>query len=454
MKQRSKILSFGIFSAIVTSVVISTNLNAQTPKKPEKEETKLESLAKFTRVITTVESSYADELTFSEIINKAISGLMTNLDAHSGFLDEKAFEDTKVQTQGEFGGLGITVGMKDGALTVISPIEGTPADKAGVKSNDVILRIDGNATLGITLEEAVSKMRGKPKTPITITIVRKGEPRPFDINIIRDIIKVDSVYAKNIEDEDILYLRVTNFDQKVTKESAKFIKEFAKNNKKAKGIILDLRNNPGGLLDQAIGLTNLFVDKGVIVSQKGRDAKENLEYSAKKDEKITDLPLVVLVNSGSASASEIVSGALQDLKRAVVIGEETFGKGSVQVILPLNEKEALKMTIARYYLPSGRTIQNKGVTPDLEVFYGKVPNDDKAFIIKETDLKQHLENELQKIDDNKTESNKTINLDHNKTNTKEKDKEKIITKKDLYDDMQLKTAVDTIKVLNLTKDGK
>lgn len=454
MKQRSKILSFGIFSAMVASVVISTNLNAQTPKKPEKEETKLESLAKFTRVITTVESSYADELTFSEIINKAISGLMTNLDAHSGFLDEKAFEDTKVQTQGEFGGLGITVGMKDGALTVISPIEGTPADKAGVKSNDVILRIDGNATLGITLEEAVSKMRGKLKTPITITIVRKGEPRPFDINIIRDIIKVDSVYAKNIEDEDILYLRVTNFDQKVTKESAKFIKEFAKNNKNAKGIILDLRNNPGGLLDQAIGLTNLFVDKGVIVSQKGRDAKENLEYSAKKDEKITDLPLVVLVNSGSASASEIVSGALQDLKRAVVIGEETFGKGSVQVILPLNEKEALKMTIARYYLPSGRTIQNKGVTPDLEVFYGKVPNDDKAFIIKETDLKQHLENELQKIDDNKTESNKTINLDHNKTNTKEKNKEKIITKKDLYDDMQLKTAVDTIKVLNLTKDGK
>lgn len=454
MKQRSKILSFGIFSAMVASVVISTNLNAQTPKKPEKEETKLESLAKFTRVITTVESSYADELTFSEIINKAISGLMTNLDAHSSFLDEKAFEDTKVQTQGEFGGLGITVGMKDGALTVISPIEGTPADKAGVKSNDVILRIDGNATLGITLEEAVSKMRGKPKTPITITIVRKGEPKPFDINIIRDIIKVDSVYAKNIEDENILYLRVTNFDQKVTKESAKFIKEFTKNNKNAKGIILDLRNNPGGLLDQAIGLTNLFVDKGVIVSQKGRDAKENLEYSAKKDEKITDLPLVVLVNSGSASASEIVSGALQDLKRAVVIGEETFGKGSVQVILPLNEKEALKMTIARYYLPSGRTIQNKGVTPDLEVFYGKVPNDDKAFSIKETDLKQHLENELQKIDDNKTESNKTINLDHNKTNTKEKDKEKIITKKDLYDDMQLKTAVDTIKVLNLTKDGK
>lgn len=453
MKQKNKFLRFGTLSIMVTALLFSMNLNAQTPKKPEKEETKLESLAKFTRVITTVESSYADELTFSEIINKAIAGLMTNLDAHSSFLDEKAFEDTKVQTQGEFGGLGITVGMKNGALTVIAPIEGTPADKAGLKTNDVILRIDGNATLGITLEEAVSKMRGKPKTPITITIVRKGEPRPFDVEIIRDIIKVDSVYAKDVEDEDILYLRVTNFDQKVTKESAKFINEFAKKNKNAKGIILDLRNNPGGLLDQAIGLANLFVDKGVIVSQKGRDAKENLEYSAKKDEKITDLPLVVLVNSGSASASEIVSGALQDLKRAVVIGEETFGKGSVQVILPLNEKEALKMTIARYYLPSGRTIQNKGVTPDLEVFYGKVPDNDKSFSIKESDLKQHLESELEKLDDNN--SIKVINSDNNKTENKDKkDKEKIITKKDLYDDMQLKTAVDTIKVLNLTKDEK
>lgn len=423
------------------AVSLNANEAKKEVKKPDTEETKLESLAKFTRVIATVESSYVDDLTFSEIIDKAIAGLMTNLDAHSAYLDEKAFKDTKVQTEGEFGGLGITVGMKDGALTIVAPIEGTPADKAGLKSNDVILRINGNATLGITLEEAVSKMRGKPKTPITITIYRKGEPKPFDVNIIRDIIKVDSVYAKEIEDEDVLYLRVTNFDQKVTKETAKFITKY----KDKKGIILDLRNNPGGLLDQAIGLTNIFVESGVIVSQKGRDEKDNVEYKAQKSNKITDLPLVVLVNGGSASASEIVSGALQDLKRAVVIGENTFGKGSVQVILPLSEKEAIKMTMARYYLPSGRTIQNTGVEPDIVVFPGDVPKDENAFNIKESDLKLHLENELEKIDDNNKTSQKK---DSNGT------KKELITKADLYKDIQLKTAVDTLKVLNLTKDKK
>ncbi|PSM51396.1 carboxyl-terminal protease family protein [Campylobacter blaseri] len=447
--KNNKILKFGLFSNIAIALLFSVNLNAKVPetKEKEKEETKLETLAKFTRVISTVENSYADELTFSEIINKAIAGLMTNLDAHSVFMDAKAYEQTKIQTEGEFGGLGITVGMKDGALTIIAPIEGTPADKAGLKSNDVILRIDGNSTIGITLDEAVSKMRGKPKTPITVTIVRKGEVKPFDVNIIRDIIKVDSVYAKNIEDENILYLRITNFDQKVTKEAAKFINE----NKDKKGIILDLRNNPGGLLDQAIGLTNLFVDKGVIVSQKGRNEKENLEYKAEQDKKITNLPMAVLINGGSASASEIVSGALQDLKRAILIGEKTFGKGSVQVVLPLDNKEALKMTIARYYLPSGRSIQNSGVEPDLLVYPGKVPAENNDFYIKETDLKQHLETELEKLDDNKSKKSKKMELNEDKNKTS---KEDIITKTILYNDIQLKTAVDSIKILNIKKDGK
>ncbi|NLY03749.1 MAG: S41 family peptidase [Campylobacter sp.] len=432
------------------TVSLNTNEIKEEPKKPETEETKLESLAKFTRVISTVESSYADELTFSEIINKAISGLLSNLDAHSAYLDEKAFENTKVQTEGEFGGLGITVGMKDGALTVIAPIEGTPADKAGVKPNDVILRIDGEATLDITLEEAVSKMRGDPKTKITITIYRKGEAKPFDVEIERDIIKVDSVYAKDIENEDILYLRVTNFDQKVTSEATKFIKS----NNSAKGIILDLRNNPGGLLDQAIGLTNLFVDDGVIVSQKGRNEKDNIVYSANSSKKITNLPLVVLVNGGSASASEIVSGALQDLSRAVVIGENTFGKGSVQIILPLSQKEAIKMTIARYYLPSGRTIQNTGVIPDLVVYPGIVPNNENTFNYKEADLKQHLETELEKIDiiENNSTKDKVVEKVEEQ-NKEKKDDEKIITQSILYNDIQLKTAVDVIKVLNLTKEN-
>nr|WP_075531679.1 S41 family peptidase [Campylobacter geochelonis] len=416
--------------------MFAINLNAKTQ---DSESSKLQALTKFTKVISTVENSYADELTFTQIIDKAIAGLMSNLDAHSSFMDEKAFNDTKVQTEGEFGGLGITVGMKDGALTVVAPIEGTPADKAGVKSNDVILRIDGNSTLGITLDEAVSKMRGKPKTPIVITIFRKGEMKPFDVNITRDIIKVESVYAKSIEDENILYLRVTNFDQKVVSEASKFIKE----HKDADGIILDLRNNPGGLLEQAVGLTNLFVSDGVIVSQKGRDKSENTAYKAKANNKITNLPLAVLVNGGSASASEIVSGALQDLKRGIIIGENTFGKGSVQVIMPLNSKEGLRMTIARYYLPSGRTIQNSGVKPDLIVYPGKVPDEDNSFNLKESDLKQHLETELSKIDSKVKVSKKS-----------QKDKDKIIPRSTIYNDIQLKTAIDSIKILNITKDGK
>ncbi|CZE49029.1 S41 family peptidase [Campylobacter geochelonis] len=436
MKKEKLFFGLGFVSTIAISLMFAINLNAKTQ---DSESSKLQALTKFTKVISTVENSYADELTFTQIIDKAIAGLMSNLDAHSSFMDEKAFNDTKVQTEGEFGGLGITVGMKDGALTVVAPIEGTPADKAGVKSNDVILRIDGNSTLGITLDEAVSKMRGKPKTPIVITIFRKGEMKPFDVNITRDIIKVESVYAKSIEDENILYLRVTNFDQKVVSEASKFIKE----HKDTDGIILDLRNNPGGLLEQAVGLTNLFVSDGVIVSQKGRDKSENTEYKAKANNKITNLPLAVLVNGGSASASEIVSGALQDLKRGIIIGENTFGKGSVQVIMPLNSKEGLRMTIARYYLPSGRTIQNSGVKPDLIVYPGKVPDEDNSFNLKESDLKQHLETELSKIDSKVKVSKKS-----------QKDKDKIIPRSTIYNDIQLKTAIDSIKILNITKDGK
>ncbi|MFC2491894.1 MAG: S41 family peptidase, partial [Campylobacter curvus] len=372
---------------------------------------------------------------FKEIIDKAISGLMQNLDAHSSFLNEKAFKDMQVQTNGEFGGLGITVGMKDGALTVISPIEDTPADKAGIKPGDIILRIDGNATIGTTIDEAVNKMRGKPKTPITITILRKGEQKPFDVKIIRDIIKVDSVYARTIENENILYIRVTNFDKNVVSKVKEYIKQYPK----ANGIILDLRNNPGGLLNQAVDLVDLFVDSGIIVSQKGREASENAEYKASAGATLTKLPLVVLVNGGSASASEIVSGSLQDHKRAVIVGENTFGKGSVQVILPIDDNEALRLTIARYYLPSGRTIQAVGVTPDVIVHPGKVPqSEDSAFNIKESELKAHLQNELSKIN---------VAAEANKTESK--DEKTIITQKKVGEDIQLKTAIDAIKVLKI-----
>ncbi len=393
---------------------------------------KLEAISKLTKTISTIEKYYVDDINFTKIVEKSISGLLSNLDAHSSYLNEKDFKDLEVQTKGEFGGLGISVGMKDGALTIIAPIEGTPADKAKLKSGDIILRIDGNSTIGTTLDEAVNKMRGKEKTPITITILRENSVKPFDVNLTREIIKVESAYAKMVENENILYLRVANFDKNVDKDISKFIKQ----NKNATGIILDLRNNPGGLLDQAVALTNLFVDEGIIVSQKGKESSENQVFYADKKKKITNLPMVVLVNGGSASASEIVSGSLQDHKRAVIVGENTFGKGSVQVVLPLSKNEAVKLTIARYYLPSGRTIQSVGVKPDLEVFSAKVPIRNNEFSIKEKDLKQHLENELEKIEVKKTK--------------KSKDKSKNIISQDIINnDLQLKTAIDTIKILRI-----
>ena len=432
MNKSGKFLVLKFMGALIVSGIAVSSLSA---KNEDDASIRLEALSKLTKTISTVEKYYVDDIKFKEIIDKAISGLMQNLDAHSSFLNEKAFKDMQVQTNGEFGGLGITVGMKDGALTVISPIEDTPADKAGIKPGDIILRIDGNATIGTTIDEAVNKMRGKPKTPITITILRKGEQKPFDVQIIRDIIKVDSVYDRTIENENILYIRVTNFDKNVVSKVKEYIKQYPK----ANGIILDLRNNPGGLLNQAVDLVDLFVDSGIIVSQKGREASENAEYKASAGATLTKLPLVVLVNGGSASASEIVSGSLQDHKRAVIVGENTFGKGSVQVILPIDDNEALRLTIARYYLPSGRTIQAVGVTPDVIVHPGKVPqSEDSAFNIKESELKAHLQNELSKIN---------VAAEANKTESK--DEKTIITQKKVGEDIQLKTAIDAIKVLKI-----
>ena len=401
---------------------------------------RLQALAKYTKVIQTIEQYYVDETNITDIVNKSLEGLLANLDAHSSFMDKKQFKDMKIQTEGEFGGLGITVGMRDGALTVISPIEGTPADKAGLKAGDIILKINDKATLNMTIDEAVNIMRGKPGTPIELTIVRKDEPKPLIVKIVRDIIKVDSVYTKKIEESNILYLRVTSFDKKVVKGVTKALR---KNSGKIDGIVLDLRNNPGGLLNQAVGLVNLFVDEGVIVSQKGRIASENQIYRATKAGTYKDIPLVVLINGGSASASEIVSGSLQDHKRAIIIGQKSFGKGSVQVIMPIGNQEALRLTVARYYLPSGRTIQAKGVEPDIEVFPGEVKVVKDEFTIKERELKKHLKSELEKIDGKKSKKRKESKKDKS-----------IILKEDLLKDNQLKSAVDTLKVLKITEAEK
>lgn len=424
---------------ILASTLVITLTQAVLAKNSEQEEqepTRFESLSKMTKVIGTVEKYYVDDIKLQEIVNKSLKGLMQELDAHSSFLDKKSSKEMSIQTKGEFGGLGITVGMREGALTVISPIDDTPAYKAGIKASDIILKIDDNATLNMTLDEAVSLMRGKPQTDIVLTIVREGENKPLKIKITRDIIKVESVFAKKIENEKLLYLRVSSFDSKVVSGLEKAIKN---NDKDIDGIILDLRNNPGGLLSQAIGTVDLFVDNGVIVSQKGRDKSTEEKFSATASSTLTKKPVVVLVNAGSASASEIVSGSLQDHKRAIVIGEKTFGKGSVQAVLPItnDRSENIKLTIAKYYLPSGRTIQATGVTPDVIAYSGEVPQDTNSeFKIKEADLKKHLEGELEKVDSKKVEKKK-----------EEKSDKKIISKEDVLKDNQLNTSIGILKSL-------
>ncbi|PUD10647.1 peptidase S41 [Helicobacter pylori] len=417
------------------------------PVKPVKEDPqelaakRVEAFSRFSNVVSEIEKKYVDKISISEIMTKAIEGLLSNLDAHSAYLNEKKFKEFQAQTEGEFGGLGITVGMRDGVLTVIAPLEGTPAYKAGVKSGDNILKINNESTLSMSIDDAINLMRGKPKTPIQITIVRKNEPKPLVFNIIRDIIKLPSVYVKKIEKTPYLYVRVSGFDKNVTKS----VLEGLKANPKAKGIVLDLRGNPGGLLNQAVGLSNLFIKEGVLVSQKGKNKEENLEYKANGRAPYANLPIVVLVNGGSASASEIVAGALQDHKRAVIIGEKTFGKGSVQVLLPVNKDEAIKITTARYYLPSGRTIQAKGITPDIVIYPGKVPENENKFSLKEADLKHHLEQELKKLDD-KTPNSKEADKD------KKNEEEKEVTPKMINDDIQLKTAIDSLKTWSIVDE--
>jgi carboxyl-terminal processing protease len=446
IKKSKKIIVAGILSTVTAAYLFGsfaqakdTNSTASTPKE------KLEAYIKFTQILSVIEAQYVDEVNTTTLVDKALDGLLANLDAHSSFMNTKAFKELSVQTKGEFGGLGISIGMKEGALTVIAPIQDTPAFHAGVKAGDIILKINDISTIGMNIDDSVKLMRGKPKTSLVLTIIRKKEPKPLKIKITRDIIKIQSVYKKTIE-EKILYIHVTSFDQKVVADTQIAIKEH--NN--TQGIILDLRNNPGGLLDQAVGLVDLFVEEGVIVSQKGKMDSENIEYKAHKEGSDTHTPIVVLVNGGSASASEIVSGALQDFNRSIVIGEKTFGKGSVQVVMPIGEEEALKLTVARYYLPSGRTIQALGVTPDIIVHLGKIEYQEDPILLKERDLKKHLLGELEKIDANITlPSDNNISEENNNTDLNKS----IITEVQLYKDAQLKSAVDILKALIITNKG-
>jgi carboxyl-terminal processing protease len=333
----------------------------------------------FGDVFERVRADYVEKPDDGKLVETAINGMLAGLDPHSSFMDAKSFRDMQVQTRGEFGGLGIEVTMEEGLVKVVAPIDETPAAKAGVMANDIITHLDDEAVQGLTLNQAVEKMRGPVNTKIKLKIMRKGADKPVEISITRDVIRVRAVRSRP-EGEDIGYIRVTQFNEQTTENVRKAISDLAGQvpDTKLKGYILDLRNNPGGLLDQAISVSDVFMEKGEIVSTRGRNAEETQRFNARPGDLSKNKPIIVLINGGSASASEIVAGALQDHKRATVLGTRSFGKGSVQTIIPLGAGNgALRLTTARYYTPSGKSIQAKGISPDIEVLQD-VPEELKA----------------------------------------------------------------------------
>ena len=333
----------------------------------------------FGEVFERVRAAYVEKPDDSKLVEFAINGMLAGLDPHSSYMDPSSLRDIQVQTRGEFGGLGIEVTMEDGLVKVVAPIDDTPAAKAGVMANDIITKIDNEQVHGLTLNQAVEKMRGPVKTKIKLTIMRKGQDKPIEVTIVRDVIRVKSVRS-HAEGDDVGYIRITQFSEQTTEGLKKAISDLTSQlgSDKIKGFVVDLRNNPGGLLDQAISVSNAFLDKGEIVSTRGRNAEETQRFNAHAGDLTKGKPVIVVINGGSASAAEIVAGALQDQKRATLVGTRSFGKGSVQTIMPLGAGNgALRLTTARYFTPSGRSIQAKGIEPDIMVLQ-EVPSDLKA----------------------------------------------------------------------------
>jgi len=351
----------------------------------------LEELRGFTDVFARIKSDYVEPVDDRTLLENAIRGMLSGLDPHSAYLDPEQFRELQVGTTGEFGGLGIEVGMEDGFVKVIAPIDDTPAQRAGVQAGDLIIRLDDTPVKGMSLSEAVKIMRGKPGTDITLTIVREGEEKPLKITITRAIIKVKSVKSRMLDD-GFGYVRISQFQANTADNLVEAVDRL-KQKGELKGLVLDLRNNPGGVLNGAVSVSDAFLDKGLIVYTEGRVADSRLRFNATPDDVLDGAPLVVLVNQGSASASEIVAGALQDHHRAIIVGTRTFGKGSVQTIVPLSNGAAVKLTTARYYTPSGRSIQAEGIVPDIELENVRVAKVESGFEpIKEADLSRHLEN--------------------------------------------------------------
>ena len=368
-------------------------LGSAAESSSEEDRSPYEYIKLYNNTLNLVQKNYVEEVTVKKLVYGSIKGMLSDLDPHSSFMPPEMFKEMQVETTGSFGGLGIEITIRDGVLTVVSPIEDTPAFRAGIEAGDRIIKINGELTKDMTLMEAVKKMRGKKGTEITITIVREGKPAPFDVKIVRDIIKVVSVKSWMLTDH-LAYVRLTQFQSRTYTDLNRKFKELKKKHK-ITGLVLDLRNNPGGLLQQAVKVSDYFLKSGLIVYTDGRISKQNMRYEAYDDGTEGDYPIVILVNGGSASASEIVAGALQDHKRALVMGTQTFGKGSVQTIIPLEDGSAVRLTTALYYTPSGRSIQAKGIEPDVVVEPGTVvrPRDKSGIMrtLKEKDLKGHFE---------------------------------------------------------------
>ena len=427
----NKVISFFLFC-----IIIALSVTGSTASKNKET---YEYLDLFGQIFDRVRSQYVDNVTDEELIEKAIDGMLTGLDPHSGYMDEEVWEEMQMDTQGKFGGLGIEITMEEGFVKVISPIEDTPAYKAGVLAGDFIIQIDDAPVFGLTLSEAVELMRGEKGDPITITISREGV-EPFEVNIIRDIIKIQSVKYEIFD--NVGYLRITSFTEQTESGLIKYIKKIKEElDNKQIGFVLDLRSNPGGLLKQSVKVSDIFLEQGEIVSTRGRNKEDILRYRAKKGDRINGQPLIVLINGGSASASEIVAGALQDHKRAIIVGTKSFGKGSVQTIIPFkksgNNKSTtgIRLTTARYYTPSGESIQGKGIMPDIIIEQGTFESKEfKRY--SEADLKDSLDNEN---NENKNDENSDTD-------------EEIEEKNRLDTDYQLARAVDLIQGIGIYQE--
>ncbi len=392
-------LNIGIIWGVVIGLSLAMAHNVRADKEMASA-LPLEDLRTFTDVYARIKQDYVTDVDDSDLLKNAIRGMLAGLDPHSSYLDEEQFRELQIGTSGEFGGLGIEVGMENGFVKVIAPIDDTPADRAGVKAGDLIIKLDDKSVKGLTLEEAVKLMRGKKGSDIVLTIVREGEDAPLDLTLTRDVIRVRSVRNRVLE-PGYGYVRISNFQSKTTRGLLDALNSLKKKNEgDLKGLVLDLRNNPGGVLTGAVGVSDVFLkDNQLIVYTEGRVEDSELKYSASTGDSLAGAPLVVLINQGSASASEIVAGAMQDHERATILGTTSFGKGSVQTILPLNDSTALKLTTARYYTPQGRSIQSEGIVPDILLkIEGASDEESTALsIISEADLEGHLENENQEV---------------------------------------------------------